>query len=477
MQTSRFLVAGEWKSSENKRPVHNPYTKELVGEVFQASSKDIGDAIHAATAAFQTTRNLPAYRRADILRTIADAIGERRDSFAECMTAETGKPISFSRAEVDRAVFTFTIASEEAKRIDGSVLPLDLAGHSENRLGIVRRFALGPIGAITPFNFPLNLVSHKVAPAIASGNTIVLKPSSNAPLTALLLAEVIHNTALPKGAFSVAPCDSNEIDQLITSEAIKLISFTGSPAVGWGIKNKAGKKRVVLELGGNAGVIVDKDGDSEYALQRIVQGSYGNAGQSCIAVQRIFVHEAVFEGFLSRFLAATKNVVVGDPTNEATVVGPMITEEAARKAEQWVKEAVTAGARLLCGGKRNGAVLEPTILTDVKRHMKVSCEEVFAPVVTIEPFTSFEHAVKAVNDSAYGLQAGVFSNSFNNVMFAYRELEVGGVIINDFPTYRIDHMPYGGVKNSGFGREGIRYAIEEMTEMKLMVMNLGAMPS
>ena len=473
MQSRRFLINGEWRSSERKRTLYNPFTQQSVGEVFQASDTDITDAINAATTAFQITRKLPAHRRAAILLDMAREIEAKKETFAGLITAETGKPITFSRAEVDRSIFTFTSASEETKRIDGSVLQLDLAQHSEDRIGLVRRFPLGPIGGITPFNFPLNLVAHKVAPAIAAGNTIVVKPASSAVMTALLLAEVIHKTTIPKGAFNVVPCSSNEAEQLITSEQIKLISFTGSPAVGWRIKEKAGKKKVVLELGGNAGVIVDKDAALDFALKRIVQGSYGNAGQSCIAVQRIYVHDELYTIFMERLLEATKSVVVGDPMDEATLVGPMIDEEAAQKAEGWVKEAVAAGARLMCGGRRDGAVLDPTVLTDVKPDMKVSCEEIFAPVVTVEPFNSFEHAVAMVNNSAYGLQAGVFSNNFKNIMYAYQELEVGGVVINDSPSYRIDHMPYGGVKNSGFGREGVRYAIEEMTEMKLMAMNLG----
>ncbi len=473
MQPLRFLIDGEWRSSERKRTLYNPFTKQSVGEVYQASDADVTDAINAATTAFQVIRKLPSHRRAAILLDIAQKIGATKERFAGLITAETGKPITFSRAEVERSIFTFTIASEEAKRIEGSVIQLDLAKHSEDRIGLVRRFPIGPIGAITPFNFPLNLVAHKVAPAIAAGNTVVLKPSSSATMTALLLAEVIHKTALPSGAFNVVPCSSHEIEQLVTSEQIRLLSFTGSPAVGWRIKEKAGKKKVVLELGGNAGVIVDKDATLDYALNKIVQGSYGNAGQSCIAVQRIYVHDELYGIFMERLLEATRLVVVGDPMDEATLVGPMIDEEAAQKAEGWIKEAVAAGARLMCGGIRRGVVLEPTVLTNIKPDMKVSCEEIFAPVVTVEPFTSFEHAVTMVNNSAYGLQAGVFSNNFKNIMYAYQELEVGGVVINDSPTYRIDHMPYGGVKNSGFGREGIRYAIEEMTEMKLMAMNLG----
>ncbi len=471
MEPAKFLVDGEWCGSDRVRRVTNPYTGRTVGSVSQASSGDIDRAIAAAVRAFRETRRMPAHRRASVLNYIARGIERAKEDFARLMTEETGKPITFSRAEVERSIFTFTIASEEAKRIEGRLLPLDLASHSDNRFGLTRRFPIGPVGAITPFNFPLNLVAHKVAPAIASGNTIVLKPSSNAPLTALLLADIIHSSGYPGGGMNVVPCSSNEGEQLYLDQRIKLISFTGSPAVGWEIKNRAGKKRVVLELGGNAGVIVDKGANLEYAVPRIALGSYGNAGQSCIAVQRIYVRDEIFDEFTARFLESTKKMVVGDPMDETTTVGPMIEESAAVKVEGWIQEAVQGGARILCGGQRKGAVLEPTILAAVNPAMKVSCLEVFAPVVTLDSFGDFREAVDAVNNSAFGLQAGIFTDNVNDVFYAYGELEVGGVIANDYPTYRIDHMPYGGVKDSGFGREGVTYAIEEMTEMKLLALN------
>ncbi|MEK9136880.1 MAG: aldehyde dehydrogenase family protein, partial [Bacteroidota bacterium] len=393
------------------------------------------------------------------------------EKFARLITAETGKPITFSRAEVDRSVFTFLYASEEAKRLEGTVLPLDLAVHASNRFGIVQRFPLGVVGAITPFNFPINLVAHKLAPAIAAGNSFVLKPSSNAPLTALTLGEIISNSGYPTEAVNVVPCSGGEAEQLITDKRVKLVSFTGSPAVGWPLKIQAGAKKVVLELGGNAGVIVDKGTDIRSTAKRIAMGAYGNAGQSCIAVQRVYVHKELYRAFLDEFVDDSKATKVGDPNDEATVVGPMIDEAAARKVEEWIGEAVASGARVLCGGRRVGAVLEPTVLVDVRPDMKVSCQEVFAPVATVDPFDSFQQAVEMVNNSEYGLQAGVFTNDLSHLLYAYRQLDVGGVIINDYPTFRIDHMPYGGVKGSGFGREGIKYAIEEMTEPKLLVIN------
>ena len=472
MEPSRFLVNGEWRTSGVKRSVTNPYEGRNVGEVYQASPEDIDQAISAASESFSRSRRLSAGERSDILRKISCEVGRRKEELARLITLETGKPISFSRVEVDRCVLTFRVASEEASRIEGTVLPLDLAPGSEGRSALVRRFPLGPVSAITPFNFPLNLVAHKLGPAIASGNTVVLKPSSNAPMTSLELGKIVEAAGIPNGALSVVPCLAGEAGQLVEDKRIKLISFTGSPGVGWRLKERAGKKRVVLELGGNAGVIVDDSADLNLAMRRLIPGAYGNAGQSCIAVQRIFVHERVYGRFLDRFVELSKEVAVGDPMDEKTVVGPMITEEAAKKVESWIAEAVGAGARLLCGGKRRGAILEPTVLVDTPAHLSVCAQEVFAPVVTIQQFSAFAEAVRMVNDSAFGLQAGIFSENIKNIFTAYEELEVGGVVANDSSAYRMDHMPYGGVKDSGFGREGLRYAIEEMTELKLLALNV-----
>ncbi len=472
MESSRFYSNGRWKESSLHREVVNPYTNATVGSVWQASQADIEEAIASAVIAFEQTRRLSSHERWQILSTVADGVLDEKERLAGLITTETGKPIRFSRIEVERAVFTLQTASEEAKRLGGEILPLDLSANSGRRLGLVRRFPLGPVAGITPFNFPLNLVAHKVGPAIAAGDPILIKPSSGAPSAALALAEIVGRTDLPKGGLSILPCAADEAAQLITDERIKLISFTGSPPVGWAIKQRAGKKRVVLELGGNAGVIVDGDADIDYALPRILSGAFASAGQSCIAVQRVFVQERIFPLFLQRFVDLTRALAVGDPFDEKTVVGPMITEGAAEKVESWIAEARGAGATVVCGGRRRGAVLEPTVLVDVSSGLKVCTEEVFAPVVTLAPFASFEDAIGKVNDSRFGLQAGVFSNNLGNVMSAYDRLEVGGVIVNDVPTYRIDHMPYGGVKESGFGREGVKYAIEEMTELKLLGMNI-----
>ena len=471
MPAHPLYIDGTWRSTGFVREVRNPYDGHVAGEVCQAGASDTGDAIAAATRAFAQTKKLPSYQRAEILSFISRRISERKEEFARMITEETGKPISLSRSEVDRSIFTFSLAAEEARRIEGTVLPLDLNAGSIGRFGMVRRFPLGPVGAITPFNFPLNLVSHKVAPSIAVGNPLVLKPSSSSPLTALLLAKIVDESSLPKGAFNVICCSGSEASQLYTDERIKLITFTGSPSIGWPIKAQAGKKRVVLELGGNAGVIVEADADLDLALSKILAGGFANAGQSCISVQRIYIHTNIWKEFLPRLVDGAKEITVGDPWKEATVVGPMITEQAAEQVEEWIAEAIAGGARILCGGKRDGAMFEPTILSDATPDMNVSCREVFAPVVTVEEYKTFGDALNRVNDSAFGLQAGVFTRNFQNVFKAYEELEVGGVVVNDVPTYRIDHMPYGGVKDSGFGREGVRYAMEEMSELKLLAVN------
>ena len=368
-----------------------------------------------------------------------------------------GKPVMFSHAEVDRTEFTFRMAAEEATRIYGEMLPLDLSAASVDRFALVRRFPVGPVAAITPFNFPLNLVAHKLAPAFATGNPVVLKPSSNAPVTALLLGEIVMESGLPKGTLSVLPCVGGEGSQLVEDERVALITFTGSPAVGWPIKSRAGRKRVTLELGGNAGVIVDAGADLTYAVGKIVAGGFANAGQSCISVQRVYVHREHWDDFLGLLLPQVAALAVGNPWDEKTIVGPMITVQAAEQAERWIQEALEGGATVLCGGKRHGAVLEPTVMANVVPAMKVSCQEVFAPIITVEPFAELDDALARVNDSAYGLQAGIFTPDMRHMLRAFSELEVGGVIVNDVPTYRMDHMPYGGVKGSAGKAFGMQW--------------------
>ena len=468
----KLLIGEEWRESAEKMEVRNPYNDEVVGIVHRGAAQDIDDAIEKAVEAFEVTRSMPVHRRSEILLRIAHSIREKRDEFARTICLEAGKTITDSRIETDRAVNTFTIASEEAKRIEGDVIPLDLLPASANRLGITRRFPLGPMAGISPFNFPLNLVAHKVAPCIASGNTIVVKPASATPMTAVLLGEVVVEAGMPDGGISVVPCPGSIGELLVTDERLKKITFTGSAEIGWYLKGKAGKKKVTLELGGNAGAIVHIDADLDYAIPRLVRGSFAYAGQICISVQRIFVHKNIYDDFLERFIDETKKLRRGDPIEDDTDLSPMIDEPNARRAEEWVKEAVKTGARVVMGGKREGTYLEPTVVVDTKPEMKINCMEVFAPIITITLYDQFEDAVEGVNDSDFGLQAGVFTQDVKRIFYVYNNIDVGGLVVNDIPTYRIDHMPYGGVKDSGFGREGLRYAIEEMTELKLLALNL-----
>lgn len=406
------------------------------------------------------------------LREVAAGLAQRREEFARTLALEAGKPLKAARVEVDRAVFTFTIAAEESTRIYGDWLPLDLQASAAGRWAIVRRFPVGPLATITPFNFPLNLVAHKWAPAMATGCTLVHKPAPQTPLCSLLLAELVERAGWPAGGLNVLPVAVEDAEPLITDDRLKMLSFTGSAAVGWELKKKAGKKHVTLELGGNAGVIVHRDADLDQAAERSAVGGFAYAGQTCISVQRILVQRGVFEKFLQTFLARVKKLKLGDPLDESTDVGPMISEAAAARALRWVEEAAAEGAQILCGGKRTGAMMEPTVLTGTGPLQLVNCEEVFAPVVTVEPYHEFADALRQVNDSPYGLQAGVFTRDAKLLFQAYEELRVGGVIAGDEPSFRIDHMPYGGVKDSGLGREGLRYAMEEMTERKILVMNV-----
>jgi glyceraldehyde-3-phosphate dehydrogenase (NADP+) len=466
----KFLVGGEWRSSDEKVYIANPYNGSAVGVLSLAHEDDIDDAIKRSVAVFPTLRSLSGYERSKILIRLAHSIEKRRDEFAEMISNESGKPIRFSYAEVDRSISTFAIAAEEATRIGGEVIPLDVTSTVTNRKGIMTRFPIGVVACISPFNFPLNLIAHKVAPAIASGNSFIIKPPPQAPLTSLLLGDCLLDSGLPKDAVNVLPCSNPIAELLVTDPRIAMVSFTGSSRVGWDVKEKAGKKKVILELGGNAAVIVDKHADVNLAVERCVLGAFAYAGQVCIKVQRIYVHRSLYKQFEMKFLEAASEVKVGNPLETTTIVGPMISLVEAERVENWVKEAVAEGANVAWGGKRRGSIIEPTVLDGVKPTMKVCSEEIFGPVATLHKIDSIEHAVEEVNNSRYGLQAGIFSSDMNSILYAYRHLEVGGVIVNDYPTFRVDNMPYGGVKDSGFGREGIRYAIQEMTEPKLLVM-------
>ena len=472
VSTQGFFVDGKWIEEGDPVEIRAPYDGAVIASVFQGRREHADAAIAAAVKAFGTTRRLPAFERQRVLRRVSQSISERKQEFARTLAQEAGKPIKAARTEVERAIFTFNVAGEESTRIYGEYLPLDWQEYTAGRWGIVRRFPLGPIAGITPFNFPLNLVAHKVAPAIAAGCPMVLKPAPQTPLSALLLAEAVQQAGWPDGGLNVLPLSNDDAGLLVSDERIKLISFTGSAPVGWQIKRNAGKKKVVLELGGNAAVIVHSDADLGYAADRCVAGGFAYAGQTCISVQRILVERSVCAKFTDLLLEDVKKLRIGDPMDESTDLGPLIRESDAVRASDWVQEAVRGGARLLCGGKRQGQTLEPTVLTGTRPEMKVNCQEIFAPVVTVEPYDDFHQVLRQVNSSPYGLQAGIFTRDAKLLFNAYDELEVGALIAGDVPAFRIDHMPYGGIKDSGLGREGLRYAIEEMTEPKLLVMNL-----
>lgn len=470
--TRGFFLDGKWIEEGDVVEVRAPYDQAVIAQIFQGKRQHAEAAAGAAVKAFGTTRRLPAFERQRVLRRVAETISERKQEFARTIAQEAGKPIRAARSEVDRAVFTFTVAAEESTRIYGEYLPLDWQEYTAGRWGIVKRFPLGPILGITPFNFPLNLVAHKVAPAIAAGCSMILKPAPQTPLSALLLAEAVQQAGWPDGGLNVLPLANEDTGFLVSDDRIKLITFTGSAPVGWAIKRNSGKKKVLLELGGNAAVIVHSDADVLYAAERCVTGAFSYAGQSCISVQRILVERSVYGQFTNAFLAGVAQLRTGDPMDENTDVGPLIRESDVERSLDWIQEALRGGARLLAGGKRNGSVIEPTVLTGTKPDMKVNCRELFAPVATVEPYDQLDAVIRELNAGDYGLQAGIFIRDAKLLFHAYEELELGGLIAGDVPTFRIDHMPYGGLKDSGLGREGLRYAIEEMTEPKLLVMNL-----
>jgi acyl-CoA reductase-like NAD-dependent aldehyde dehydrogenase len=470
-QTGFLLCGKEWTDGQALE-VRSPWDQGLVGRVTVATRADVRQAVHHAVVSIRRTRALPRWKRREILEDVAAALIEQKERFAQLILAEAGKPVRLARAEVDRAVLTFKTAAEEAARLGGESIPLDLTEGNEGRWGLVQRFPVGPVLAITPFNFPLNLVAHKAAPAIAAGCPLILKPAPQTPFTALALGEVILKAGWPEEALAVLPLENADTAWLAEKEdRIKLVSFTGSAKVGWELKAHSGRKRVVLELGGNAALIVHSDWkDLDDAAQRTAYAAFNYAGQSCISVQRVFVERSIFQTFLWKVVELAAKMATGDPSNEATEVGPMIRESDAERVETWLKEAVDGGAKLVAGGERKGPLVAPTILTATAPGMKVYDEEIFGPVVMIEPYDDFEEALAAVNRSRYGLQAGLMTRDSGRILTAYRELDVGALIVGDTPTWRLDPMPYGGVKDSGLGREGLRSAIEEMTEPRMLVM-------
>lgn len=466
------LLSGNSFLRDETISLRNPYDGTEVARISQATAEDAALACSNAAKAFAETRLLASWQRAHILTRIAESIAAKADTLSVGIAIEAGKPITDARAEVARGVQTFQVASEEAKRIGGEILPLDWTPGTENRAGLIRRFPIGPILGITPFNFPINLVAHKVAPAIASGNPIIIKPAPQTPLTALALGKIVVEAGWPAGAISVLPCSNEVAGLMLRNEHIRMLSFTGSAAVGWDLRAAIPKKRVVLELGGNAACIVHDDADLDLAAQKIIAGGFAYSGQSCISVQRVFVHKDVREDLLSRIVSGVQKLIVGDPLSEATQVGPMVNQAAAARAESWIKEAIAAGAKLLTGGKRKENILQPTVLTDVKPSCQLAREEAFAPVIFVNSYSNFSDALNAVNDSRYGLQAAVFTADWKRMTEAWQTLEVGAVLINEASAWRAEHMPYGGVKDSGAGREGLRSAIEDMTEPRLLVVKL-----
>ena len=469
MSKRQILLAGAWNDAAETITVSAPYSGEKLADVGSANADEVARSIGAAEEAADEMRRLARFEVAKGLRSIAASIEARKDEFARTITLEAAKPMIYARGEVERAITTFLFAAGEAERFVGEVIPIDAQANGRGKTGYTLRVPLGVIYGITPFNFPLNLVAHKVAPALAAGNSIIIKPSPRTPLTALLLGEVFLESGLPKSALQIVPADVKYIDAVLADDRVKMISFTGSAPVGWELKRKAAKKHVALELGGNAPVIVDERADHERALTKTVAGSFAYSGQVCISVQRIYVHESKFETWTKQFVEKAKQLKIGDPLDNTTQLSVMIDEAAAIRAESWINEAIASGAKKLCGSERNGAMLDARVLTNTDPEMKIVTEEAFAPVAIIEPFSRFEEAVELANYGKYGLQAGVFTSDLANANYAGANLQYGGVLINDSPSFRMDNMPYGGAKESGFGREGVRFAMEEMSERRVII--------
>ncbi len=467
-----ILVGSEWRETQTRQAVVNPFTDNPIADVCLAQQADVEEAITLSLTAFSRLARSSSHTRASALHLLASRLKEQREVFAQTICLEAGKPITDARREVDRAVQTFSVACEEAKRIPGEVIPMDISPGMERHLGLCRRWPIGPVLCITPFNFPLNLVAHKVAPCLAVGNPILLKPAPQTPLTALRLGQLFQELDLPEGTLSILPCENSLAESMVRDARIQALSFTGSAAVGWGLKGKAGKKRVLLELGGNAAVIIEPDADLHVAAQRCVTGGFSYSGQTCISVQRMYVHDEVYDAFLNQLLPLVEALPTGNPADDSTVIGPLINERAAIRVETWIREAVRQGAEVMRGGTRHRSLIDPTVLTNVDQRMKISCEEVFGPVVTLSRYQRLEQAFDMVNDSPYGLQAGIFTHDVNSIFRAYHTLDVGTVLANEIPTFRADHVPYGGIKDSGLGREGVKYAIQELSEQKLLVLHL-----
>ncbi|MCX7862402.1 MAG: aldehyde dehydrogenase family protein [Bacteroidales bacterium] len=464
-----IYIGGEFCKTNIELEVKNSYSNEIVGKTYLAGKYELEKSIERALEAKKQMKTLPSFKRYEILMQISAGIKANIEKMAKILALEACKPIKYARAEVERAIQTFIIAAEESKRLPADYISIDWTKAGEGKEGIIRYFPVGIIAGIVPFNFPLNLAAHKIAPAFASGNCIIIKPARSTPLIALELAKIIDQTELPKGAFSVLPMDRIAGQQLVEDPRINKLSFTGSPEVGWKMKSQAGNKKITLELGGNAGVIVTPTANIEQAINKCIVGAFSYSGQICIHTQRIYVHQSIFDKFTNEFCQQASKLKIGDVLDPTTDISALIDEENAIRVENWINEAVQQGAKILCGGKRKGNVVVPTVLTNTTFEMKVCSLEVFGPVVTIEPYSNFKDAISLINQGEYGLQAGVFTNAIDEMNYAFEHLDVGGVMINEVPTFRVDHMPYGGIKNSGFGREGVRYAIYEMMEPKILV--------
>ncbi len=469
MKEYKIYAAGEFVTTDSALPVYNPFNNEQIAQTYLADAAILEKAIIGAQSVEKELQNMPSFVKYEILMQIAESIKSRKEELASILAQEAAKPMKFAMAEILRAVSAFIAAAEESKRLPMEYIRLDWEPTGKGREGLVKYFPIGLTAGISPFNFPMNLAVHKIAPAIAAGCPIILKPSSSTPLSTLELAQIIDKTALPKGAVSILPMNRITGNLLVTDERFKLLTFTGSPVVGWKMKADAGKKKVILELGGNAGVIVTKSADISNAVNRCIVGAFAYSGQVCIHTQRIYVEKNIFKEFKEKFIAEVKKLKAGDPLEISTDITSMIDEENALRVEEWVNNAIKNGAEILYGGKRKGSFYEPTILTNTKKEMEVSCKEIFGPVVILEQYNKFEEAVSFVNDSIYGLQSGVFTNQIDELNYAHANLKVGGVIHNDVSIFRVDHMPYGGIKESGLGREGIKYAILEMMEPKILV--------
>lgn len=460
-------------ASIQETPVINPYDGSVVGTVPEFSEPDVRDAISRAVQAAPIMASMPAHQRGSILNKAAQLIAGQVDEIARIMARENGKPLKYARLEAQRAVDTFNFAADEARRLHGETIPLDASAGGVGKIGYFIRVPVGVIAAITPFNFPLNLSVHKVAPAIAAGCTVVMKPAPATPMTVLKLAEILREAGLPDGAFEVITGGAEVGSWLTTDPRINMISFTGSPAVAHHITKTAGLRRVVLELGGNAATIIDEDANLDAAISRTIMGSFSYSGQVCISIQRIYIHRKRYEEFRTRFVAAAEKLKLGDPLSDQTDIGPLINDASAERIERWLDEAVAQGASIVTGGTHEGRMFAPTVLENVHSGMQVMCAEAFGPLVSLVPFDDFEDALTMADEGNFGLQAGVYTRDLNKAMRAVQRLNVGGVIINDVPTLRIDNMPYGGNKDSGIGREGPRFAIEEMTTLKMVVINTG----